>query len=240
MHIKFKNLSKYFKKGGGIHIKESTKGSFTKYCKGKVTQKCIDKAKRSGNKKLVKKSIFAENSRKWAKKHQLGGMVPQYGVPPVNQGMITQTMPQTYQTTPTMYPQLGTIPVVQQTNPMDAYQQQMMKTNEALQIYNEKEEEKKSAAEQKTQERNQQAANIGSQIGSMAGKMGANYINNEYLGYLDNQEKSKVAETNKIVEQAKPMINQSISNTTNLSLKGAADFNAKLNNNFTPLKLPNV
>jgi len=30
-----------YKKGSGIHIKESTKGSFTKYCNGKVTNKCI-------------------------------------------------------------------------------------------------------------------------------------------------------------------------------------------------------
>lgn len=63
----------YSKSGSKIHIKESTKGSFTKYCKGKVTQDCIDKAKRSGNKKLIKKAVFAENSRKWSKKHQEGG-----------------------------------------------------------------------------------------------------------------------------------------------------------------------
>jgi hypothetical protein len=49
-----------------------------------------------------------------------------------------------------------------------------------------------------------------------------------------------MAETNKIVEQAKPMINQSVSNTTNTSLTGAANFNANFNNNFTSLKLPNV
>lgn len=59
----------YLKKG--IHIKKKNRGSFTKYCKGKVTQSCIDKAKRSGNSKLVKKAVFAENSRKW--KHQFGG-----------------------------------------------------------------------------------------------------------------------------------------------------------------------
>ena len=53
----------YLKKG--IHIKKKNRGSFTKYCKGKVTQSCIDKAKRSGNSKLVKKAVFAENSRKW-------------------------------------------------------------------------------------------------------------------------------------------------------------------------------
>ena len=41
-------------KQGGIHIKKKNRGKFTEYCNGKVTQKCIDKAKRSGNKKLVK------------------------------------------------------------------------------------------------------------------------------------------------------------------------------------------
>lgn len=53
-----------YKKGGSIHIKEKNKGKFTEYCNGKVTQECIDKAKKSGNKKLVKRAVFAENSRK--------------------------------------------------------------------------------------------------------------------------------------------------------------------------------
>jgi hypothetical protein len=75
MNINLKNLTGYLKKGGGIHIKEKNKGSFTKYCKGKVTQDCIDKAKKSGNKKLIKKAVFAENSRKWSKKHEAGGTV---------------------------------------------------------------------------------------------------------------------------------------------------------------------
>lgn len=75
MDIKFNNEKTLLKRGSKIHIKESTKGSFTKYCKGKVTQDCIDKAKRSGNKKLIKKAVFAENSRKWSKKHQEGGTV---------------------------------------------------------------------------------------------------------------------------------------------------------------------
>lgn len=61
MNINLHNLTEYLEKGGGIHIKEKNKGSFTKYCKGKVTQACIDKAKKSGNKKLIKKAVFAEN-----------------------------------------------------------------------------------------------------------------------------------------------------------------------------------
>ncbi len=55
----------YFKKGYGIHIKKKNRGKFTEYCDGKVTQECIDKAKKSGNKKLVKRAVFAENARKW-------------------------------------------------------------------------------------------------------------------------------------------------------------------------------
>lgn len=66
----------YLKDGKGIHIKKENKGKFTKYCNGKVTQKCIDKAKRSGNPKLVKRAVFAENARKF--KHQNGGTI-RYG-----------------------------------------------------------------------------------------------------------------------------------------------------------------
>lgn len=62
-----------FKKGSKIHIKKKNRGKFTKYCNGKVTQKCIDKAKKSGNPKLRKRATFAENARKW--KHQNGGTI---------------------------------------------------------------------------------------------------------------------------------------------------------------------
>lgn len=55
----------YCKKG--IKIKKSHKGLFTEYCNGKVTQECIDKAKRSNNPTLIKRATFAENSRKWSK-----------------------------------------------------------------------------------------------------------------------------------------------------------------------------
>lgn len=47
---------------------KGTKGSFTEYCGGEVTQACIDKAKKSDDPKIVKKAIFAENARKVAKK----------------------------------------------------------------------------------------------------------------------------------------------------------------------------
>ena len=70
----------YLKKGSGIHIKKKNRGKFTKYCNGKVTQKCIDKAKKSGNKTLVKRAVFADNARKW--KYQEGGSVyPDWMIP---------------------------------------------------------------------------------------------------------------------------------------------------------------
>lgn len=63
------NNSEYkFKHGGSIHIKEKNKGKFTEYCGGKVTNECIQKAKNSGNPKLVKRATFAQNVRKWHKK----------------------------------------------------------------------------------------------------------------------------------------------------------------------------
>ena len=69
----------YFKKGSGIHIKKKNRGKFTEYCDGKVTPECIDKAKKSGNKKLVKRAVFAENARKW--KHQYGGSIEEIITP---------------------------------------------------------------------------------------------------------------------------------------------------------------
>lgn len=65
----------YFKKGNGIYIKKKNRGKFTEYCDGKVTQECIDKAKKSKNPTLRKRATFAQNSRAW--KHQKGGeLVP--------------------------------------------------------------------------------------------------------------------------------------------------------------------
>lgn len=61
----------YYKKGSGIHIKKKNRGKFTDYCGGKVTQECIDKAKKSGSPTLKKRAVFAENARAW--KHQEGG-----------------------------------------------------------------------------------------------------------------------------------------------------------------------
>ena len=68
----------YFKKGKGIHIKKKNRGKFTEYCGGEVTQKCIDKAKKSKNSTLRKRAIFADNARKW--KHQQGGTMKRLNV----------------------------------------------------------------------------------------------------------------------------------------------------------------
>lgn len=69
---KHKEFSIFLKNGSKIHIKDSQKGSFTKYCKGKVTNECIQKGKNSPNPKIRKKAIFAQNSRKWVKKAEEG------------------------------------------------------------------------------------------------------------------------------------------------------------------------
>lgn len=67
------NVIEKFKKGNKIHIKESRKGSFTKWCGGNVTSECIQKGKNSSNPKIRKKATFAANARKW--KHQEGGTI---------------------------------------------------------------------------------------------------------------------------------------------------------------------
>ena len=56
----------HFKKGSGIHIKKKNRGKFTEYCGGKVTQECIDKAKKSKNHTLRKRATFADNARHWS------------------------------------------------------------------------------------------------------------------------------------------------------------------------------
>ena len=65
------NIIEKFRKGYKIHIKESQKGSFTKWCGGNVTDKCIQRGKNSSNPKIRKKATFAANARKW--KHKKGG-----------------------------------------------------------------------------------------------------------------------------------------------------------------------
>ena len=60
-------------KKGGIHIKKKNRGSFTRWCKGKVTAECIARGKRSKNPKIRKKATFAANARRW--KHENGGIL---------------------------------------------------------------------------------------------------------------------------------------------------------------------
>lgn len=57
-----------FKSGGKIHIKKKNRGSFTKYCNGKVTNECIQRGKNSPDPAIRKKAVFAQNARRWHKK----------------------------------------------------------------------------------------------------------------------------------------------------------------------------
>ena len=63
------------KKGSNIHIKESQKGTFTKWCGGNVTEECIQRGKNSSNPKIRKKATFAQNARHF--KHRSGGQIVQ-------------------------------------------------------------------------------------------------------------------------------------------------------------------
>lgn len=72
MKSRIEYLIELLKKGSKIHIKESQKGSFTKYCNGKVTEECIRKGKNSPDPKIRKKATFAANARKW---HKNGGVL---------------------------------------------------------------------------------------------------------------------------------------------------------------------
>lgn len=48
-----------FNKGSTIKIKKKNRGKFTKYCNSKVTQECINRAKKSKNPTLRKRATFA-------------------------------------------------------------------------------------------------------------------------------------------------------------------------------------
>lgn len=75
MELRNKTVTQSFSKGSKIKIKKKNRGKFTEYCGGEVTQKCIDKAKKSKNPTLRKRATFAQNSRSWSKKHFLGGAI---------------------------------------------------------------------------------------------------------------------------------------------------------------------
>jgi len=55
------------KKKSPIKIKPENKGKFTKYCGGKVTEKCIAKGKKSKSPAVRKQATFAKNARRWNK-----------------------------------------------------------------------------------------------------------------------------------------------------------------------------
>lgn len=67
------NLLYFLKNGSTIQIKKKNRGKFTKFCGGRVTQKCIDRGKRSSNVTTRKRAIFADNARHF--KHLKGGVV---------------------------------------------------------------------------------------------------------------------------------------------------------------------
>lgn len=58
-------MVEFLKSGNKIHIKESTRGSFTRWCGGEVTDECIKRGKNSPNSAIRKKATFAANARKW-------------------------------------------------------------------------------------------------------------------------------------------------------------------------------
>lgn len=74
-HVTYSGMPITFKSGSKIHIKKKNRGKFTEYCGGNVTQDCINRAKRSGNKTLIKRAVFAENARHF--KHRSGGQIVQ-------------------------------------------------------------------------------------------------------------------------------------------------------------------
>lgn len=59
------NELEIFKSGGKIHIKKKNRGSFTRWCNGKVTEECIRRGKNSSNPAIRKKAVFAQNARRW-------------------------------------------------------------------------------------------------------------------------------------------------------------------------------
>lgn len=73
MDKKIEELAAFLKSGSKIHIKKSQRGSFTRYCNGKVTSECIRRGKNSPDPKIRKKATFAANARKW--KHDEGGKI---------------------------------------------------------------------------------------------------------------------------------------------------------------------
>lgn len=62
-----------FKSGGEIHINPKNKGKFT--ATKKRTGKSTAELKHSKNPLTRKRAVFAQNAKKWAKKHESGGLL---------------------------------------------------------------------------------------------------------------------------------------------------------------------
>lgn len=73
MEKRIEKLAEFLRNGSKIHIKKSQRGSFTRYCNGKVTNECIQRGKNSPDPRIRKKATFAANSRAWS--HKLGGNI---------------------------------------------------------------------------------------------------------------------------------------------------------------------
>jgi len=74
---------KWIQKANKQMKKKGTVGAFTEYCGGRVTQRCIDKAKASEDPKLVRQAVFAENVRGLgSKKKAQDGVLQVPGIQP--------------------------------------------------------------------------------------------------------------------------------------------------------------
>ena len=74
---------KWIQKANKQMKKKGTVGAFTEYCGGRVTQRCIDKAKASEDPKLVRQAVFAENMRGLgSKKKAQDGVLQVPGIQP--------------------------------------------------------------------------------------------------------------------------------------------------------------
>ena len=74
---------KFIQKARNKMKRKGTVGAFTQYCGGRVTQACIDKAKRSDDMTLRRRAVFAENMRNLGnKKKAQDGVLQIPGIQP--------------------------------------------------------------------------------------------------------------------------------------------------------------
>ena len=65
LQIEVQKWIPFNKKGNKISIRKENEGKFTAYCKGKITEECIQKGKNSPDPKIRKRATFCDNARKW-------------------------------------------------------------------------------------------------------------------------------------------------------------------------------